>query len=787
MTHDQLPFDDCDLCMFHESAGSKRVTDPLIACGAEPIIPAEHPLPETYDPFICQDGSLIAKAQVCDGIIDCSDEEDEAHCNDICSRSGQTCFSSCVQPHCICDDQYYMCDGGGCLHYDKLCDGKPDCDMADDESDCFAGETILSPDSSHFINIPEDSYALKCKSGDQVYDETAICRYDTIGDKMIHCEDGTHLGSLGVCMDFACFQSFKCMHSYCIPIRKICDGVIDCPNQEDENKCEHYTCPGQLQCTDQTFCVPRWELCDGTKHCPHGDDEKYCQICPEGCSCIGSVITCNHVQQSSPIILFQSPAALLLTNSTEVYAIISVNNVTYHHVFSFHLVEAQCLSIQKFSSDIFPELKVLCLVKLGIVKVAEHFFDGVHVKNLNLSFNKIYSIDYGAFDSMMNVKIISLASNAITYLKWYFCHKLEKLEHLDISNNPLTDVAASAFAHNPSLKYIISNWYMVCCVALQTTVHTCIPQDDGVSSCRNLLDSILQLLVIQVQTLAIIVGNVAALILQKISQQKPEAPLVYSLTGADLLMGVYLCIIVSVSFLYRDSFYTIISSRTKNPLCFFLSIVNFLSSECSLLMLTMLSVVRFKYIDLVGGLRGMGKKILVSVIFLWVVSAMFGLSYLGFLALADLKIRNNMCVLIVILHRQNVNNVEYYFQVIYVVFNLLCLLVIFASSVGLFNAVMKSAQSLHNFRAHAETSRGKKLNSKTVKVGSRMVVLLGCNAVCWIPVLIVSSLVLAGVQIQEQLLQWMVILVIPLGATLDPLLYNSHLFKNCLKRMTCKQ
>ena len=242
--HVQL--DDCDYCMFHGSVGSKRVTDPLIACGVEPMLTAEHSIPETYDPFICQDGSFIAKAQVCDGIIDCSDKEDEAHCNDTCSRSGQTCFFSCVQPHCICDDQYYMCDGAGCLHYDKLCDGKPDCDMADDESDCLAGKTILSPDGYHFIDIPEDSFALKCKSGDQVYSERAICHYDTVGDKMIHCEDGTHLGSLGVCMDFACFQAFKCLHSYCIPIRKICDGVIDCPNQEDENKCEDYTCPGQL-------------------------------------------------------------------------------------------------------------------------------------------------------------------------------------------------------------------------------------------------------------------------------------------------------------------------------------------------------------------------------------------------------------------------------------------------------------------------------------------------------------------------------------------------------------
>ena len=117
---------------------------------------------------------------------------------------------------------------------------------------------------------------------------------------------------------------------------------------------------------------------------------------------------------------------MLLTNATDVYTIISANNVTYHHVFSFHLVEAQYLSIQKFSSNIFPELKVLYLVKLGIVIVAERFFDGVHVKNLNLSFNKIYSIDYGAFDGMTNVKIISLVSKCYYTSEMIFLSQIRK-------------------------------------------------------------------------------------------------------------------------------------------------------------------------------------------------------------------------------------------------------------------------------------------------------------------------------------------------------------------------
>ena len=60
--------------------------------------------------------------------------------------------------------------------------------------------------------------------------------------------------------------------------------------------------------------------------------------------------------------------------------------------------------------------------------------------------------------------------------------------------------------------------------------------------------------------------------------------------------------------------------------------------------------------------------------------------------------------------------------------------------------------------------------------------LLGPNAACWILVLIVSSLMLADVEIHEQVLQWMVVLVIPLGAALDPVLYNPRLFKMAFRK-----
>ena len=99
--NDRLPLPYCDQCMFHGNIGCEAVTNPLIACAIAPVVPAEHPITEMYEPYICSDGSLIAKAQICDGIVDCFDEEDEANCHYVCSSPTHTCFSECVHPHCI--------------------------------------------------------------------------------------------------------------------------------------------------------------------------------------------------------------------------------------------------------------------------------------------------------------------------------------------------------------------------------------------------------------------------------------------------------------------------------------------------------------------------------------------------------------------------------------------------------------------------------------------------------------------------------------------------------------
>ena len=70
--------------------------------------------------YRCGDGSIIADVLVCNGKNDCKDSEDKRQCS-LCYWDISTV------PSCSCSIFHYQCEGGGCVHYDHVCDSISDC------------------------------------------------------------------------------------------------------------------------------------------------------------------------------------------------------------------------------------------------------------------------------------------------------------------------------------------------------------------------------------------------------------------------------------------------------------------------------------------------------------------------------------------------------------------------------------------------------------------------------------------------------------------------------------
>ena len=175
--------------------------------------------------FQCLDGVCILNYYRCDNIIDCLDGSDEMECNNICT-STTDCFMDCKSTECSCSFNY--------IQYSNRC-----------EAVHWRYDEWLSMSNSHINRIEKtqqhrfnrelsspSEWAL-CISGEtgSCYPNEKICVFErNIFGTPLYCSNTEHLDQ---CYDHQCPTQFKC-ETFCIPIYMLCDGVSDCPGEEDE-------------------------------------------------------------------------------------------------------------------------------------------------------------------------------------------------------------------------------------------------------------------------------------------------------------------------------------------------------------------------------------------------------------------------------------------------------------------------------------------------------------------------------------------------------------------------
>ncbi|XP_043277982.1 vitellogenin receptor-like isoform X2 [Venturia canescens] len=82
--------------------------------------------------FACDNEKCIDRSWVCDRVNDCGDESDEVHCDEIVRTSNDNVT---VAESVDCDE--FTCRIGGCLTFEKVCDGTQDCfDGSDEDGEC---------------------------------------------------------------------------------------------------------------------------------------------------------------------------------------------------------------------------------------------------------------------------------------------------------------------------------------------------------------------------------------------------------------------------------------------------------------------------------------------------------------------------------------------------------------------------------------------------------------------------------------------------------------------------
>ena len=315
--------------------------------------------------------------------------------------------------------------------------------------------------------------------------------------------------------------------------------------------------------------------------------------------------------------------------------------------------------------------------------------------------------------------------------------------------------------------------FTLCCYAKKSLPHvSCLSQDqDGFSSCDELLKNKVLKYAIWVLGVMAFAGNFVVILWRIVAKDtnRVNSFLLTNLAVADFLMGVYMLIIA-----YKDNswqgvyFKHDISWRTSD-LCVFAGVVSTLSSEVSVLTLTVVTLDRMICLVFPFRFRRISiKKAVVIMIFVWLLGSVIALAPLFYKSyFYDFKRnvhffgRSAVCLPLQ-LSSDRPSGWEYSVS-IFIVLNGLSFLFILVCYLVMYRTITKTASAVRSTRMNQDST-----------IAKRMMFIILTDFFCWFPVIIISILSLTGslYDPKKEVYVWIAVFVLPINSSINPLLYT---------------
>ena len=722
-------------------------------------IPAEEVMYNMISTYTCSTTGVIISASFhCDGIIQCEDGDDEINCT---SHNVLTtdCSPFSLQMHkdtnCLkCPEFYTACGNGNCVPQDALCNGISDCEDGWDEQICIFIRFQLS-----FDTTPKRNPVFNKCDDNSLYDADYYCIFELDErNNILHCSDGSHMPF--ECETFSCPQAFKCLLSYCIPVRQVCDGVSDCPAGEDEVNCDRLQCTGLFQCRQSSTCLPPWDICDGTVHCKDFlDDEIYCAPCPYGMLCHGNAAVCQHsIDDDLPMITVRSQSWVKVVHCHHKRYLRVLSDIKWH---TLTYLNVQHSEISHLDFDqLCPNMKALSYLNAAfnrIVLIRSQLV--IPLKIINLSNNMIPILWTFGLRQFPDLVTLVIHHNEISVIQRWAFFGLKSLASVDITHNPLAIHEVSDLPQGSLLlEHFQSDILAVCC--LLPHVPHCAPRSSLFSSCENLLHLTVHRMLITGQAIFTLIANSAVFIF-KHKLNKQEKSQMIQLAASNLLMSVYLMLMAGVDVYYRDRFASIAVSWNYLSLCKVAASASLIAAEVSLSLLLLISIFRAYSVHKVWHTVSSRFRTL-ACFAIWAVWVVYTSTISGMLSSAGIPLESNICMLVYFKGATRYWLVLVH-NIIYVTVNMLKVISLIVSYGFIVCSVLRKNPATHAVSA--------KMVNRNRTLATKLFIMFFFNACCWVPMISSVILGLFDVQLPSDVPVWMAIIVVPINASFCPIMY----------------
>nr|XP_054775693.1 G-protein coupled receptor GRL101-like [Lytechinus pictus] len=651
-----------------------------------------------------------------------------------------------------------------------------------------------------------------------------------------------------------------------------CDRIVDCHDHSDESGCGGCP-PGTSQCEGSDICIYSKYLCDGVDDCPLEDDENCIDSkCPDGCIC-----------GEGPYAHFFGPSRAFCaapgylpywTNGTTTWNQQYAMNTTLRTVvIDLHDIPIGHLDPGSFNGA--TNLNTLDLTNCDIDHLPSGVFDGaprlykLYIRNNKLKylekgtfrglynlyllfaeFNFLTQFDDGCFEGLTNLFFIDLEKNGITdFRPGTFRDLGGSLERLIITRNNLTSINSSLFygledslfrvnMDNNELKYIEPGTFRnmtalqdVVLASLSTKPWTLYPEVfEGLSQLKSLhvndprlcclapaeTECVLRIpphplftcrkTFLQNKTIkffiwflgvSALIGNFLVIVMRLNS--KPATPVAHiqsmfitNLAASDFLMGVYMVFLAIMDIYIGESYFWqgLSTEWRSSALCQFAGFISIFSSEASVFLLTLISVDRFICILFPFSTKRLTvTSARMAIVGIWCFALLLSLTGVLLNNLyPDAYSLSDVCVGLPFIRKstnlqasQDDRTTNTYQTVTYFT-EATSSISTWQFSIALFLGInlMSFLVILCTYIAifikvrftRAEAGKTNQ-RSHDVKMAIRMFLIVGTDFCCWMPIIILGVLVQTiGVEVTPDIYAWLVVFVLPINSSLNPYLYT---------------
>ena len=354
------------------------------------------------------------------------------------------------------------------------------------------------------------------------------------------------------------------------------------------------------------------------------------------------------------------------------------------------------------------------------------------------------------------------------------------------------------------LIYVFRNAddHRICCLLPNSTTlcnkETIPPLFDSCD--KRLMPSYPERTLLWVFSICAIMGNIYVVVVrckEKNVRNQSQSILILNLAVSDLCMGIYMMIIAGADLSYGREFVLYAEEWTSSGLCKFAGLVSFFSSEASVLLVVLISVDRLLCVALPYGKKRMTADVArQSSIFVWIIVILLGITAIILQETTNTYGLASVCVglplvssksyeksmyktqhnidaagddfLIFVEYEEKDSGSNWQFSIaIFLGLNFIAFLIVMGCylTIGLIVAIKLPSKNIQR----------RKDRRRELKMAIRMALIVLTDFFCWMPVIVIGILVqsnaVADTNIRNNY-SWIVALVLPLNAALNPYIYT---------------